>query len=168
VLRVSEVVGFVGVGLAGAAYVPQIWHLVRVHCAAGISRFAFFLWLGATLLVTMNAIATGATVFIVLGGVQTVATALILLYATKYRSTYCDGHLPVHLGAGTEQIRDDQIGGVSRDELSVARATSRDGSDPRMRQELLVRQAIAGPNHGLTNRGADDPAQIAAASLGRG
>jgi hypothetical protein len=168
VLRVSETVGFIGVGLAGAAYVPQIWHLVRAHCAAGISRFAFCLWLGATLLVTTNAIATGATVFIVLGGVQTVATALILLYATKYRSTYCDGHLPVHLGAGMEQVRDDQIGGPSRDELSVGSASSRDGPVPRMRQELLVRQAIAGPNHGLTNRGADDPAQIAAASLGRG
>ena len=98
VLKVSEIVGFIGVGLAGAAYVPQVWHLVRVHCAAGISRFAFSLWLGATLLVTTNAIATGATVFIVLGGVQIVATALVLIYATKYRSTYCDGHMPVDLG----------------------------------------------------------------------
>lgn len=97
-LRVSEIAGFIGVGLAGAAYVPQVWHLVRVHCAAGVSRFAFSLWLGATLLVTTNAIATGTTVFIVLGGVQIVATALVLIYATKYRSTYCDGHIPVDAG----------------------------------------------------------------------
>lgn len=97
-LRVSEIAGFIGVGLAGAAYVPQVWHLVRVHCAAGISRLAFSLWLGATLLVTTNAIATGTTVFIVLGGVQIVATALVLIYATKYRSTYCDGHIPVDAG----------------------------------------------------------------------
>jgi len=45
VLTVTEIAGFIGVGLAGAAYVPQIWHLVRVHCSAGISRFAFCLWL---------------------------------------------------------------------------------------------------------------------------
>ena len=102
VLTVTEIAGFIGVGLAGVAYVPQIWHLVRVHCSAGISRFAFCLWLGATLLVTTNAIATGATVFIVLGGVQVVATALILLYTTKYRSTYCADHMPVDLGAGSE------------------------------------------------------------------
>lgn len=98
VLRVSEIAGFIGVGLAGAAYVPQVWHLVRVHCAAGISRFAFSLWLGATLLVTTNAIATGAPVFIVLGGVQIIATVLVLIYATKYRSTYCDGHVPIDPG----------------------------------------------------------------------
>ncbi|MGH2655178.1 MAG: PQ-loop repeat-containing protein [Actinomycetota bacterium] len=113
VLTVTEIAGFIGVGLAGAAYVPQIWHLVRVHCSAGISRFAFCLWLSATLLVTTNAIATGATVFIVLGGVQIVATALILLFTTKYRSTYCAGHLPVDLGAETEQeLIDDQLGGL--------------------------------------------------------
>lgn len=114
-LTVTEIAGFIGVGLAGAAYVPQIWHLVRVHCSAGISRFAFCLWLGATLLVTTNAVATGATVFIVLGGVQIVATALILLYTTKYRSTYCAGHMPVDLGAGTEQeLIDQQMGGLGR------------------------------------------------------
>lgn len=86
-----------------------------MHCSAGISRFAFCLWLGATLLVTTNAVATGATVFIVLGGVQIVATALILLCATKYRFTYCACHMPVGLGAGTEQeLIDPQMGGLGR------------------------------------------------------
>lgn len=83
-LTVTEIAGFIGVGLAGAAYVPQIWHLVRVHCAAGISRLAFSLWLGATLLATTHAIVTGATVFIVLGGVQILASTLILVSTTKY------------------------------------------------------------------------------------
>lgn len=95
--RPSLIAGGVAM-VAGVAYVPQVWHLVRVHCAAGISRFAFSLWLGAALLVTTNAVATGATLFIVLGGVQIAATALVLIYATKYRSTYCDGHMPVDPG----------------------------------------------------------------------
>ncbi|MGH2686899.1 MAG: PQ-loop domain-containing transporter [Actinomycetota bacterium] len=102
-LTVTQIAGFIGVALAGAAYVPQIWHLVRVHCSAGVSRPAFCLWLGASLLVTINAIATGATVFIFLGGVQIVATALILLYATRYRSSYCASHIPVQLEAGPER-----------------------------------------------------------------
>jgi hypothetical protein len=139
VLTVTEIAGFIGVRLAGAAYIPQIWHLVRVHCAAGISRFAFCLWLGATLLVTTNAIATRATVFILLGVVQSVATALILLYTTKYRSTYCAGHMPVDLGAETEQgLIDEQTGGPSREKLSVGSASSTDGSVPWMRHEVLA------------------------------
>lgn len=91
-LTATQIAAFIGVGLAGAAYVPQIWHLVRVHCSAGISRLAFCAWLGASLLVSTHAIATRAGVFIVLGGVQIVATTVILFYATKYRSSYCGSH----------------------------------------------------------------------------
>ncbi len=43
--------------LAAAAYLPQIMHLVRVHCAAGISRSAFRAWLFAALLITTHAVA---------------------------------------------------------------------------------------------------------------
>jgi hypothetical protein len=157
-LKISELGGFIGVGLAGAAYIPQIWHLVRVHCAAGISRIAFSLWLGATLLMTPHAIATGAAVFIVLGGVQIVATALILLYTTKHRATYCDGHMPAHLEVGTErELRDEQMGGLRREELAVGSDSSTDGSVPRMRHEVLVRPAIARRNEGSGNRDKDEP-----------
>jgi hypothetical protein len=101
VLTATQIAAFVGVALAGAAYVPQIWHLVRVHCSAGISRFAFAVWLGASLLVTTHAVATEAVAFILLGGVQIVATTVILVYATKYASSYCVGHAPGNLGAET-------------------------------------------------------------------
>ena len=40
-LRATELAGFIGAGLAGAAYVPQIWHLTRERCSAGLSRVAF-------------------------------------------------------------------------------------------------------------------------------
>lgn len=93
-LRATTIAGFIGVGLAAAAYVPQIWHLVRVHCSAGISRIAFCAWLGASVLVTAHAIATREGVFIVLGGVQIAATAVILFYATRYAGSYCGGHRP--------------------------------------------------------------------------
>ena len=82
------------VGLAGAAYVPQIWHLVRQHCSAGVSRLAFGVWLIASLLVTARAIAMQSSVFIVLGAVQIVATTIILFCATKYASSYCVSHAP--------------------------------------------------------------------------
>ena len=93
-LRVTEVAGFIGAALAGAAYVPQIWHLVVERCSAGISRVAFGAWLAASALVTTHAVFSGATVFVVVGAVQLAATALILVLATKYEGAYCDGHAP--------------------------------------------------------------------------
>ena len=93
-LTATEIAGFVGAGLAGAAYIPQISHVIRAHCSAGISRFAFEVWLLASLLTTARAVAIHAAVFIVLGGIQIVATALIMFYATRYKDTPCPSHLP--------------------------------------------------------------------------
>jgi hypothetical protein len=97
VLRATELAGFIGAGLAGAAYVPQISHLIAAHCSAGLSRVAFGAWFAASLLVTAHAVAIQATVFIALGAIQLTATALILVYATKYAHSYCATHLPCSL-----------------------------------------------------------------------
>jgi PQ loop repeat len=100
-LTATEIGGFAGAGLAGAAYVPQISHLVRARCSAGISRLAFAAWLLASVLTTVRAVAIGAGVFIVLGGVQIVATALIMACATRYKDTPCPVHLPGQPAART-------------------------------------------------------------------
>ena len=100
-LTVTEIAGFAGAGLAGAAYVPQISHLVRARCSAGISRLAFEVWLLASLLTTTRAIAIHAGVFIALGGIQIAATALIMLCATRYKDTSCPIHLPAQPTART-------------------------------------------------------------------
>ena len=73
---------------------PQISHLFRARCSAGISRLAFGVWLLASLLTTTRAIAIHAGVFIALGGIQIAATALIMLCATRYKDTSCPIHLP--------------------------------------------------------------------------
>jgi hypothetical protein len=93
-LTATEIAGFAGAGLAGAAYVPQISHLIRARCSAGISRLAFEVWFLASLLVTARAIAIHAGVFIVLGGIQIVATTLIVVYTARYKDTPCPVHLP--------------------------------------------------------------------------
>jgi hypothetical protein len=105
VLTVTEVAGFVGAGLAGAAYVPQIWHLVSQHCSAGLSRVAFSVWLVASLLVTSHAIAIHATVFVVLGAIQLTATALILVFTIRYADSYCATHLPVSVAVSSTAPR---------------------------------------------------------------
>ena len=93
-LTTTEIAGFIGAGLAGAAYIPQISHLIRARCSAGISRLAFEIWLLASVLTTARAIAIHAGVFIVLGGIQILATTLIMLFAARYKDTPCPGHLP--------------------------------------------------------------------------
>ena len=98
-LNATEIAGFVGAGLAGAAYIPQISHLIRAHCSAGISRLAFAVWLLSSVLVTARAVAIGAGVFIALGGIQAVATGLIVVFAARYKDTPCPTHLPGQLTA---------------------------------------------------------------------
>jgi hypothetical protein len=93
-LTITQIAGFAGAGLAGAAYVPQVSHLIRARCAAGISRLAFAVWLLASVLTTPRAVAIHAGVFIVLGGIQIVATALIMVCAARYKDTPCPVHLP--------------------------------------------------------------------------
>jgi len=93
-LTATEIAGFAGAGLAGAAYVPQISHLVRARCSAGISRLAFEVWLLASVLTTARAIAIHASVFIALGGIQIAATAVITFCAARYQGTPCPTHLP--------------------------------------------------------------------------
>jgi hypothetical protein len=93
-LTATQIGGFIGAGLAGAAYVPQISHLIRARCSAGISRLAFEVWLLSSLLITARAVAIGAGVFIVLGGIQIVATALIVVCAAWYKDTPCPVHRP--------------------------------------------------------------------------
>jgi hypothetical protein len=100
-LTATQIAGFAGAGLAGAAYVPQIPHLIRARCSAGISRLAFEVWLLASVLITARAIAIGAGVFIVLGRIQIAATTLVMLYAARYKDTPCPSHLPRPPGVKT-------------------------------------------------------------------
>ena len=88
----SEVSGYAGAVLAGAAYVPQIHHMVSERCTAGVSPPAFAVWLVASVLITVRAIATDATVFMVLGGVQTLATGFILGYVGLHAGCFCGRH----------------------------------------------------------------------------
>jgi hypothetical protein len=85
--------GFVGVAISGAAYAPQIVHLKRARCSSGISRRAYVLWLVASVLLAIKAIAIQSGVFIVLGGIQVVAITIILFYASRYKDEYCPSHI---------------------------------------------------------------------------
>ena len=85
-------IGLTGAAIAGYAYVPQITHLIKERCSAGISRTAFALWFVSSVLVTISALFIQSVVFISLGVVQTSATAIIFFYSTRYKGLVCPFH----------------------------------------------------------------------------
>ena len=91
-MNMPDLVGLTGAVIAGYAYLPQITHLVKERCSAGISRTAFALWFLASVLVTINALFIQSVVFIFLGVIQISATAIIYLYSTRYKGLVCPFH----------------------------------------------------------------------------
>lgn len=92
-MDIPTILGLVGALISGIAYLPQIIHLFKEQCSAGISRNAYTLWVASSVLITLSAIYIQAIVFIVLGVVQILATAIILILSTKYRGQVCLFHL---------------------------------------------------------------------------
>jgi len=88
----AEIAGFTGAGISGAAYIPQVGHLIKAHCSAGISELAFGAWLLSTGLIMVQAVSARQAVFITLGSVQLIATFLIMFFGYRYRDYEC----PVH------------------------------------------------------------------------
>jgi hypothetical protein len=72
-----DLIGLSGALIAGYAHLPQIRHLTKEHCSAGISRSAFALWFLASILVTINALFIHAVVFVALGIIQISSTGVI-------------------------------------------------------------------------------------------
>jgi uncharacterized protein with PQ loop repeat len=63
---VFEILGIAGITISMLAYVPQVVHLGKEQCSAGISRRAWAMWLVASLLVGAVAVHRGDLVFIAL------------------------------------------------------------------------------------------------------
>ena len=96
-MSLTELAGYAGAGLGGAAYAPQISHMVRERCVAGISKPAFLVWFVASGLVLVHAIAAAELVFVMLGSVQTTSSGFISVYVVLHPANYCKGHAPLSL-----------------------------------------------------------------------
>lgn len=89
---IFEILGFVGIGISCFAYVPQIVHLTKEHCSAGVSVKAWLLWLSASLLMFLHAYSILDAVFITLQGANTVAIILIIVLSKRYQNMFCEAH----------------------------------------------------------------------------
>lgn len=91
-------IGFLGTGLVIAAYLPQLVHLVRARCTAGISNWAYLTWTTSAALLLTYAISLRDPVFISLQVYQLLATAGILLLSRRHKGQLCAEHCgaPAH------------------------------------------------------------------------
>lgn len=89
-----EFLGVVGIAISVAAYVPQVVHLGREHCSAGVSMLTWAMWLASGLLVGALAVHRRDPVFILLQLSSLTSTAVILLLARKYKGMTCETHAP--------------------------------------------------------------------------
>src|SRR5215472_3572118 len=55
-LHASQILGFAGVALGFVGYMPQVVHLIRQRCSAGISVHAYLIWLSAAVLLLAHAL----------------------------------------------------------------------------------------------------------------
>jgi uncharacterized protein with PQ loop repeat len=88
----SQIFGVVGTGLVIVGYIPQILHLVKERCTAGISIPAFALWCSASLLFLIHATMIRDAVFIGVQVVNLVAGGAIVGFCKRYEGEVCPSH----------------------------------------------------------------------------
>ena len=99
-MSIFEVLGVAGIAISVLAYVPQVIHLGRERCSAGVSRRAWAMWLTSSVLIGTLALYRRDLVFILLQVSTLTSAAIILFLATKYRGMVCAFHAHGFSGHG--------------------------------------------------------------------
>lgn len=90
-----DLLGYAGTAVVIAAYAPQIWHLYREQCSAGISVRTYGLWIGGSLLFLGHATVIEDPVFTLVQVVNVLALSTIVILARRYRGQVCEVHAQV-------------------------------------------------------------------------
>ena len=106
-MSVSPLVGLAGTGLVIAGYVPQIHHLIKERCTAGLSLPAFAAWSLASLLFLIHAALIRDLVFVGVQVVNLVAGGVIVAFCKRYDGQVCAYHLRAYSASarkGTSRV----------------------------------------------------------------
>jgi uncharacterized protein with PQ loop repeat len=98
-MTIPTILGFLGIGVTVLAYVPQIVHLHKEHCSAGISLRAYSLWSVSSALFLVHAVVIHDRVFIVVQLVNLVALVVITILVKRYGRYVCSTHLQLQRGS---------------------------------------------------------------------
>jgi uncharacterized protein with PQ loop repeat len=106
-MHVPEILGFAGIGVVAIAYAPQIVHLHKEHCSAGISLRAYSLWCVSSALFLIHAVMIRDIVFTVVQLINLVAIVVITVLVKRYSGHVCLTHFQAQLtlGGGTVTAR---------------------------------------------------------------
>jgi uncharacterized protein with PQ loop repeat len=91
-MTTTQILGFVGTGLVIVGYIPQVVHLIKERCTAGISVAAFSLWCAASLLFLIHAAVIRDAVFVGVQTVNLVAGGLIVVFCKRHDGEVCFSH----------------------------------------------------------------------------
>jgi lipid-A-disaccharide synthase-like uncharacterized protein len=97
--QVAQILGFIGTLIVAIGYLPQIVHIAREGCSAGVSVNAWYLWLLASVLVFTHAFMVVDVVFVALQTVNIFAIMTIIVLAKRYEHMVCKIH-EQHAAAG--------------------------------------------------------------------
>ena len=87
-----EWIGFMAIALSVFGYLPQIVHLIKERCSAGLSVGAYCTWGIASVMLLLYAISRQDTVFMILQTYNLLATILIFFFCLRYRGSLCETH----------------------------------------------------------------------------
>jgi lipid-A-disaccharide synthase-like uncharacterized protein len=91
-IETSRIVGLVGTLIVAVAYLPQIVHLARERCSAGVSLDAWMLWLLGSALIFSHALVVMDVVFVALQAVNILAMVSIIVLCKRYMNLVCASH----------------------------------------------------------------------------
>jgi uncharacterized protein with PQ loop repeat len=91
-MTTSQILGFAGTVLVIGGYIPQIVHLIKERCTAGMSIPAFSLWCAASCLFLIHAAMIRDSVFVGVQIVNLAAGGLIVVFCKRYEGEVCPFH----------------------------------------------------------------------------
>jgi lipid-A-disaccharide synthase-like uncharacterized protein len=89
---VFEVLGLAGIVISVLAYLPQVIHLARQHCSAGVSGRAWAMWLASSLMVGALALHRRDPLFILLQVSTLLSATVSVVLVHRYRGMICATH----------------------------------------------------------------------------
>ena len=100
-MTISVILGAIATVLVIVGYVPQVSHLIKARCSAGISVPAFSIWLAASALFLVHAALIDDVVFLVAQTVSLTAGGIVVALCKTYKGHAC----PFHATRGQERSR---------------------------------------------------------------
>ena len=100
-MTTSAILGAAATVLVIVGYLPQISHLIKERCTAGISVPAFSLWMAASALFLVHAALIDDAVFVVAQSINFTAGGIIVALCKTYKGHVC----PFHGGSGRPRRR---------------------------------------------------------------